>query len=41
MILLRQNLGQKTNDKKLLFQTILFTILWIAAAAALCYLIKL
>ena len=31
---------QKTNDRKLVIQTILFTILWIVAAATICYLVK-
>ena len=31
----------ETKDQKLVIQTIIFTILWIAAAAALTYLVKL
>lgn len=32
---------QKTNDKKLVIETIIFTVLWIAAAAGLYFLVKL
>ena len=31
----------KTKDRKLVIQTIIFTILWIVAAATICYLVKL
>lgn len=31
----------ETKDRKLVVQTIIFTILWIVAAATLCYLVKL
>lgn len=30
----------ETKDRKLVIQTIIFTILWITAAAVLCYFIK-
>jgi hypothetical protein len=31
----------KPKDHKLVIQTIIFTILWIVAAATICYLVKL
>ena len=31
----------QTKDQKLVIQTIIFTILWIVAAATICYLVKL